>query len=44
MLCKFFTILIDTEESLMKVKADFLTLRFDIENRYMKKFSPVMLF
>lgn len=28
----------------MKVKADFLNLRFDLENRLMKKFSPVMLF
>lgn len=36
--------MIETEESLMKAKADFLDLRFDLENRFMKKFSPVMLF
>ena len=28
----------------MRAKADFLDLRFDLENRFMKKFSPVMLF
>ena len=28
----------------MRAKADFLELRFDIENRFSKKFSPVMLF
>ena len=28
----------------MKAKADFLELRFDLEKRFMKKFSPVMLF
>ena len=28
----------------MKAKADFLDLRFDLEKRFMKRFSPVMLF
>jgi len=44
LLCKFFVALIDCEETLMKAKADFLDLRFDLENRFMRKFSPVMLF
>ena len=28
----------------MKAKADFLDLRFDLEKRFLKRFSPVMLF
>ena len=28
----------------MRAKADFLELRFDLEKRFLKKFSPVMLF
>ena len=28
----------------MKAKADFLDLRFDLEKRFLKKFSPVMFF
>ena len=28
----------------MKAKADFLDMRFDLEKRFMKRFSPVMLF
>lgn len=28
----------------MKVKADFLDLRFDLENRFARRFSPVSLF
>ena len=28
----------------MRAKADFLDLRFDLEKRFLKRFSPVMLF
>jgi len=44
LLCKFFLALIQTEEQLMKAKADFLDLRFDLEYRLTRKFSPVALF
>ena len=44
LLCKFFRSLIETEEHLMKAKADFLEMRFDLERRLLKKFSPIMLF
>lgn len=36
--------MITSEEHLMKAKADFMDMRFDMENRFLKKFSPVMLF
>ena len=44
LLCKFLVALITSEEHLMRAKADFLDLRFDLENRFARKFSPVMLF
>lgn len=44
LLCKYFVALIEAEELKMKVKADFMELRFDLENRFMRKFSPVTLF
>ena len=28
----------------MKAKADFLDMRFDMEKRFLKKFSPIMIF
>ena len=44
LLCKFFLALIETEEHRMKAKADFMDLRFDLESRFGRKFSPVTLF
>lgn len=44
LLCKFFVVLIEAEEKRMTAKADFMDLRFDLESRFGRKFSPVTLF
>ena len=36
--------MISNEERLMKAKADFMDLRYDVMQKLQQKFSPLMLF
>ena len=44
LMCKYILLLIENDEALMKAKQEFLELRFDFEQRLLKKFSPIQLF
>ena len=44
LLCQLFLTMMSNEERLMKAKADFMDLRFDLTHKFQQKFSPIMLF